>query len=139
MLVAYGDGDQPSNGRPVKRGSSDGLCDCGDCLGHRDHRRRPDSSQERRSRGQLRARPECLAPCDDPVRAHPPVPGVLPQVAIPSEELRTEAKPTTSTCPTSPTICSIRVIPRHDEWVKESTEMETDAESQKDHPEDTPS
>jgi hypothetical protein len=84
--------------------------------------------------------PDLSAP---PIRlsssAGPAGPGVLPQVAIPTEEVSTESIAHNEyASDVSDDLLDPR-NPHHAEWVKEHPAMETDAEWIADHPEDTPS
>jgi len=69
----------------------------------------------------------------------PSGPGVLPQVAIPTEEVATESIAHEEYASDVSDDLLDPSNPRHAEWVKERPAMETDAEWVKEHPEDTPS
>ena len=65
--------------------------------------------------------------------------GVLPQVAIPTEEVATESVAHDEYLSDVSDDLLDPSNPHHDEWVKEHPAMETDAEWVAEHPEDTPS
>lgn len=68
----------------------------------------------------------------------PSGPGVLPQVAIPTEEVATEAKAHDEYVSDVADDLLDPRNPHNAEWVKDHTAMETDAEREADHPEETP-
>jgi hypothetical protein len=69
----------------------------------------------------------------------PSGPGVLPQVAIPTEEVATESIAHDEYASDVSDDLLDPSNPHHAEWVKEHPAMETDAEWVTEHPEDTPS
>ena len=69
----------------------------------------------------------------------PSGPGVLPQVAIPTEEVATESKAHDEYESDVSDDLLDPSNPHHAEWVVEHPAMETDAEWVAEHPEDTPS
>jgi hypothetical protein len=69
----------------------------------------------------------------------PSGPGVLPQVAIPTEEVQTESIAHNEFASDVTDDLLDPRNPNHAQWVKDHPGMETDAEWEADHPEETPS
>ena len=69
----------------------------------------------------------------------PSGPGVLPQVAIPTEEVATEAKAHDEYVSDVADDLLDPRNPHHNEWVKRHAEMDTDSEGLANDPEETPS